>query len=418
MAVTAVLGAQWGDEGKGKIVDVLSETSDIVARFQGGSNAGHTIKVGERQTILHQIPSGILHPALDCILGNGMVLDPIALQDEIAELQNAGIQTQNRIHISMNAQVLTPLHKRLDAASEKALGAQAIGTTQRGIGPCYTDKVARRGIQVKDLRDPINVERLLRDRLSNYLHAGVLDQKDREIVLQNMEQFLTAATQMQQMAENTISLLHKAIKTHKSVLIEGAQGSLLDIDLGSYPYVTSSNTVAGNICTGLGINPFQIDAILGVYKAYTTRVGFGPFPTEQLNPAGEQLQQQGHEFGATTGRKRRCGWFDAVLGRYAQQINGFTGVVLTKLDVLDAFGEILICTRYRNGNYPDIDLAEAEPEYLCLPGWQQPIGDIRHFAQLPANAQRYVETLEELIETPVQYISVGERRSQIITKHS
>lgn len=414
MSISAVLGGQWGDEGKGKIIDALCENSEVVARFQGGANAGHTILVGQEETILHQLPSGIIRENVNCILGTGMVIDPVSLMQEIVYLKKHGIRTDGRIHISLLAHVVTPIHKTLDASREASLGIKAIGTTKRGIGPCYTDKINRSGVRIKDLKNLSLLKSNLEEKLNKNISEGFIPESDRNNLLKEFDDFYKATGNISPFIEDTTLLIHQYIDEGKNILIEGAQGTLLDIDYGSYPYVTSSNTVAGNICTGLGIGPKIIDNITGVFKAYTTRVGAGPFPTELNSPEGDYLQKRGNEFGATTHRKRRCGWFDAALGNYSVKINGFSSIAITKLDVLDDLEEIKICTHYENGSYPSIELNEAVPCYITLPGWSIPINDIRKFVNLPPQAKEYVKTIEDLLETPISHISLGKERHQII----
>ncbi len=416
MSVLAILGAQWGDEGKGKIVDVLSEKSNLVARFQGGANAGHTIKIGNEETILHQLPSGILREKANCILGNGMVIDPIGLLEEIEIVKSKGLEIDSRIKISHLAHIVTPLHKALDCSREIELGKNAIGTTKKGIGPCYSDKISRKGIQARELADILSVKEKLTSLLNFHLAKGNILESEKPRLIKEFEEFYDASQKISGFVFDTISMIHQYIKSDRNILIEGAQGTLLDVDFGSYPFVTSSNTIAGNICTGLGISPKNVHDILGVFKAYTTRVGAGPFPTELLDATGDYLQKTGHEFGATTKRRRRCGWFDAVVGKYSSMINGFTNIALTKLDVLDGLDEIKICTNYKNGKYPGIDLHLAEPEYITLPGWKSTISGIRKFEDLPINTRVYINKLEELLETPIGFISVGKSRDQIISK--
>lgn len=414
MSVTAVIGGQWGDEGKGKIVDTLCEQSEVVARYQGGANAGHTIFVRNEKTIFHQVPSGILHENIDCILGNGMVIDPIGLLNEINNLKSKNIDTDHRIHISLLAHVVTPLHKLLDAGSETSLGTKAIGTTRCGIGPCYADKINRSGIQIKDLKDLRRLQQSMKEKVNESVRHGFISGEEESILDADFEVFYHAAEKISTYAEDTVSLLNQFIRKDKRILIEGAQGTMLDVDFGSYPFVTSSNTTAGGICTGLGISPKHIDKIIGIFKAYTTRVGSGPFPTELISPIGDYLQQRGEEFGATTRRKRRCGWFDAAIGKYSCMINGFTSIAITKLDVLDDLDEIQICTHYENGNYPDIGLESGSPYYITLKGWKQPISHLHSFAQFPDPAKTYLKTIENLLETKISRISVGKERHQII----
>ncbi|PIS30524.1 MAG: adenylosuccinate synthase [Candidatus Marinimicrobia bacterium CG08_land_8_20_14_0_20_45_22] len=414
MSVTAVIGGQWGDEGKGKIVDALCKSSEVVARYQGGANAGHTILVGNEETILHQVPSGILHPKSECILGNGMVIDPIGLSNEIDHLQRRGIETQNRIHISLLAHVVTPLHKAYDAYSELSLGKKAIGTTKRGIGPCYSDKINRTGIQIKDLKDISHLKMNMAEKIFRAGQAGVVTKEILPELESQLPEFFTAAERIAQYSEDTISLLDRYIHENKRILVEGAQGTMLDVDFGSYPFVTSSSTTAGGICTGLGISPRHIDKIIGIFKAYTTRVGAGPFPTELFDATGDFLQQRGGEIGATTRRKRRCGWFDAAVGKYSCRINGFSSIAITKLDVLDELDEIKICTGYENGSIPEIDLLDAIPHFITLKGWKTDITQCNRYEILPNNAKVYLETISELLETKISHVSVGKDRSQII----
>ncbi|MBU0712081.1 adenylosuccinate synthase [bacterium] len=414
MPVTAVLGAQWGDEGKGKIVDNLSENADVVARFQGGANAGHTINVKGKETILHQLPSGILHEKAECIMGNGMVIDPVGMVDELNYLRSEGIDTGNRIHVSLQAHVVTPLHKLLDSKSETALGKDAIGTTKRGIGPCYSDKINRSGIQIRDLKSINHVKDIINHKIDAYLQKGLLCQDEIDAITTDLETFYNCVPEVYACAADTSLLMYGYIKNGLALLIEGAQGSLLDVDFGSYPFVTSSNTTAGNIATGLGIGPTNIDRIIGVYKSYTTRVGAGPFPTEQINETGDYLQQAGGEIGATTKRKRRCGWFDATIGAYTARINGFTSIAITKLDVLDYMEEIQICTHYQSGSFPGIDLQSAVPQYIRMKGWRQDTSSARTFDNLPIEAQAYVRKIEELLDAPLEYVSVGKEREQLI----
>jgi adenylosuccinate synthase len=417
-----IVGSQWGDEGKGKIVDVLAERVDIVARYQGGANAGHTVHVGDDEFVLHQIPSGILHPQRRCLLGNGVVLDPFQFFEELDGLTARGIDAEPRVGISARAHLLLPYHKVLDRAAEERRGAGKIGTTGRGIGPAYEDKVARQGIRVADLRDAGRAADALRaaaarvnERLAAQQSAESVD-ADRLVdeVLALRERLLSLATE-------TGREIQDALRAGKRVLLEGAQGALLDVDHGTYPFVTSSNTTAGGAPIGVGIGPTAIDAVLGVVKAYTTRVGSGPLPTELPSPMQERVRELGGEYGATTGRPRRCGWFDAVVVRYAARVNGLTGLAVTKLDVLDTLDEIRIATGYRAGGqtldeFPgDLGLLdEAEPVYETLAGWESPTTDARRWEDLPEAARRYLRRLEELTGVPIWYVSVGTRRDQII----
>ena len=418
-----VVGAQWGDEGKGKLVDVLAEKADWVVRYQGGANAGHTVHIGDKSFVLHQIPSGILHPGVRCAIGNGVVMDPETLFTEVDELIADGVDVEGRLYVSERAHLVMPYHKLVDKASA---ASKAIGTTGRGIGPAYEDKVARRGVRVLDLRNPT--------RLRELVTAGVeranaqLERSGSELraLVDDTIATLDALTpRLLGLADDVGLCVHRAIKSGAAVLLEGAQGSMLDIDHGTYPFVTSSNTTVGGAATGVGISPMSLQCALGVVKAYTTRVGHGPLPTEFAEPLQTQVRTLGHEFGATTGRARRCGWFDGVVVRYAARVNGLTALAITKLDVLDTLDELLVCTGYRiNGvvhtEFPaDLQLLEhAEPVYETMPGWNQSTQDARKLEDLPAAARAYLDRLEALCETPIAYVSVGTRRDQIIGVHA
>jgi adenylosuccinate synthase len=419
---TVIVGSQWGDEGKGKIVDVLAEKVEIVARYQGGANAGHTVHVGDEEFVLHQIPSGILHQGRRCLLGNGVVFDPFQFFEELDALTVRDIDAEPRVGVSGRAHLLLPYHKILDRAAETGRGAKKIGTTGRGIGPAYEDKAARQGIRVADLRDPARAEELLRsaaERVNGRLAGiGADDRVDADRLVQDVfgvrERLLTLSV-------DTGRIIHEAIRGGGHVLLEGAQGALLDVDHGTYPYVTSSNTTAGGAALGVGIGPTAIDAVIGVVKAYTTRVGEGPLPTELASPMQEQVRELGGEFGATTGRPRRCGWFDAVVVRYASRVNGLTGLAVTKLDVLDTLPELKIATGYKVGgevldDFPaDLALlADAEPVYEVMPGWESSTAEARRWDDLPPRARAYLERLAELSEAPIWFVSVGTRRDQII----
>lgn len=414
-----VVGAQWGDEGKGKLVDVLAERADLVVRYQGGANAGHTVVTGESQFVLHQIPSGILHPGVTCIVGNGVVLDPDTFFTELDELTAREVNTVGRLFVSDRAHLVLPYHKQLDAASEKN---QKIGTTGRGIGPAYEDKYGRRGIRLADLRDLDAGLELVRDRVERAnLLLQMMGSEERADFDQHAELIRRLAPRLLPLATDCGRLVDQALRRGQRVLLEGAQGSLLDVDHGTYPFVTSSNTTAGGAATGVGIGPTAIDGVLGVVKAYTTRVGNGPLPTEVHGAAGDRLREAGAEFGATTGRPRRCGWFDANVVRYAVRINGLTGLAVTKLDVLDGMDEVLVGTGYRlNGEVceeipGDVDrLSRVEPVYETMPGWSRSTGDARRLADLPARARAYLDRLEDLAGAPLRYVSVGTRRDQII----
>ena len=414
-----VVGAQWGDEGKGKLVDVLAERADLVVRYQGGANAGHTVVIGDTQFILRQIPSGILHPGVTCVVGNGVVLDPETFFGELDQLASRGIDTAGRIFVSDRAHLVLPYHKLLDAASERS---QKIGTTGRGIGPAYEDKYGRRGVRVTDLRRLDCARPLLDERVARANRLlEMLGGSERASVEEHVALLERLAPRLLPLTADAGLLVYRAIREGRRVLLEGAQGSLLDVDHGTYPYVTSSNTTAGGATVGAGIGPTLIHDVLGVVKAYTTRVGNGPLPTEAESPHGERLRELGGEFGAVTGRPRRCGWFDATVVRYAARVNGLTGLAVTKLDVLDSFAEIPVCTGYRlDGERCDEMPAEVEalgrvqPVYEVLTGWSRSTGAVRRLADLPSEARAYLDRLEALSGVPVRYVSVGTRRDQII----
>ena len=418
---TVVLGCQWGDEGKGKIVDVLAEDMHVVARYQGGANAGHTVHVGDDEFILHQIPSGILHPEKRCLLGNGVVLEAIGFGQEYDDLESRGIAVDGRVGVSQRAHLVMPYHRLLDNVSEDQ-AEQKIGTTGRGIGPTYEEKAGRRGLRVSDLEHPERVAALVEGGVERACRrartlGGDLPGDVRSMV----DETLRAAERLRPLATDTGLEILNAIRGGRRVLLEGAQGTALDLDHGTYPFVTSSTTTAGGAATGSGIGPTAIDAVIGVVKAYTTRVGNGPLPTGYDAELDEKLRDLGGEFGATTGRPRRCGWFDAVLARFSARVNGLTGLAVTKLDVLDTLPEISIANAYRTprGELHEFpadtwQLEEARPIYETLPGWRTSTKDARTMADLPAPARRYLDRIEELTETPVQMVSVGTRRSQII----
>jgi adenylosuccinate synthase len=423
MSNVVVIGAQWGDEGKGKIVDILTEFADDVVRFQGGNNAGHTLVVGDEKVILHLIPSGILHQGKRCVIGNGVVLDPEVFIREITNLKSKGrLEDDGCLLLSESLHIIMPYHKRIDIAREAKCGEKKIGTTGRGIGPAYEDKVGRRGIRLMDLIDRELFARKLREYLeeNNFILEKLLGEKPftfEEIY----DQYCGYAEILRKYVADTSLILYRDIKEGKKVLFEGAQGTLLDVDHGTYPFVTSSSTCAGGACTGTGVSPRDIHEIIGISKAYITRVGSGPFPTELADADGESLRQVGGEFGSTTGRPRRCGWFDAIVAKYAVRVNGLTGVALTKLDVLDAFDTIRICTGYEyDGKTLDELPANLEvfgncrPVYEEMPGWKTDLSAVRSFADLPEKAQRYVRRLEELIGCPIVIVSVGARRDQTI----
>ena len=417
-----VVGAQWGDEGKGKIVDVLAERADLVVRYQGGANAGHTVDTGAGEFVLHQIPSGILQGAV-CVVGNGVVLDPEQLFAELDALEARGVRTEHKLHISDRAHLTLPYHKLLDRAREKK---DKIGTTGRGIGPTYEDKYGRRGIRVGDLRNLQRTQELVRARVETAnqmlgLLSGERASGERADVEEHQQLLARLAPRLLPLAVDASRVIWEALERGESVLLEGAQGALLDVDHGTYPYVTSSNTTAGGAAVGVGIGPTAIDAVLGVVKAYTTRVGNGPLPTEAAPDVAERIRALGGEFGATTGRPRRCGWFDAVVVRYAVRVNGLTGLAVTKLDVLDSFAEIPIGVGYRldgetiDSMPPDVEtIARVEPIYEMVTGWQKRLNEVRKLADLPPAARAYVDRLQDLAGAPVRYVSVGTRRDQII----
>lgn len=418
MPVTAVIGGQWGDEGKGKIVDTLGVDADIVARYQGGANAGHTVIIGDATFILHQIPSGILHENVRCILGHGMVIDPVSLVEEIDSLNDSGIDTTGRILLSNHAHVVTPLHRAMDRAT-----GEVIGTTGRGIGFAYSDKARRLGIRAVDLIDIRGLGDYILKRLKLAMDQGDLHDEQLPALKDDIEQFLQASKKIAEYLADTVTILNDALDRGDNILIEGAQGSLLDLDLGTYPYVTSSSSNAAGIAGGLGIPARSIDRLIGIFKAYTTRVGNGPFPSELEDQTGKRLQDKGAEFGATTGRPRRCGWFDAVAARYACRINGIDEVYLSKLDVLEKFDRLKICTGYTwNGetihNFSSAihKLDKVEPVYEELPGWDSSISGLTDANDLPSEAKTYIARIEELLEVPISHVSIGAERSQILKR--
>jgi adenylosuccinate synthase len=421
-----VLGTQWGDEGKGKIVDLLSRDSDAVVRFQGGHNAGHTLVIDGEKTVLHLIPSGILQPGVECLIGNGVVLSLHALREEIERLESRGVEVRSRLMIAPNCAIIMPWHQQLDMAREKARGDRAIGTTGRGIGPAYEDKVARRGLRTSDLLDFAS----LPDKIENILdfHNFVLSERfgvDALSVEAMVEEARALGDYFRDLVGDVSGRLYALRREGRSVMFEGAQGSLLDIDHGTYPYVTSSNTTIGGVCTGAGIGPDAIDYVLGITKAYVTRVGGGPFPTELFDEHGKRLAERGHEFGATTGRPRRCGWLDAVALRRMVSLNGVSGFCVTKLDVMDGFEQIRVCTGYRlHGqtlDAPPLDSrawGDLEPVYETFPGWSEATRGVTRMADLPANAQAYLAAMEELCGAPVHLVSTGpERHENIVIRH-
>ncbi len=415
-----VLGTQWGDEGKGKIVDLLTEQASAVVRFQGGHNAGHTLVIGGEKTVLHVIPSGILREDVDCLIGNGVVLSPSALLTEIEQLEARGVPVRERLKISAACPLILSYHVALDQAREARRGDRKIGTTGRGIGPAYEDKVARRGLRLGDLRDPKRFAEKLEEVLDYHNHALVHYYHQEALEFDAvLAQALSEGEQLLPMMADVTSILHEYRKTNAKLLFEGAQGSLLDIDHGTYPYVTSSNTTAGGTATGSGFGPLYLDYVLGITKAYTTRVGSGPFPTELFDAVGERLAERGHEFGATTGRARRCGWFDAVSLRTAVNINSVSGLCLTKLDVLDGLEEVSICVGYTDAQGNPVpspidsqDYEALQPVYETLPGWSESTVGLKQVDELPANARRYIERVEELVGAPIDIISTGPDREE------
>ncbi|MER7848068.1 adenylosuccinate synthase [Kitasatospora sp. NPDC096077] len=425
MPALVLVGAQWGDEGKGKATDLLGGSVDYVVRYQGGNNAGHTVVIGDQKYALHLLPSGILSPNVTPVIGNGVVIDPGVLLSELNGLNERGIDT-SKLLVSGNAHLITPYHRTIDKVTERFLGKRRIGTTGRGIGPTYADKINRVGIRVQDLFD----ESILRQKIEAALH----DKNQILVKLYNrravpaelvVEEYLGYAEKIKPFLADTTLVLDEALKANKVVLLEGGQGTLLDVDHGTYPFVTSSNPTAGGACTGAGIGPTKIDRVIGILKAYTTRVGSGPFPTELLDEDGEALRRIGGERGVTTGRDRRCGWFDAVIARYATRVNGLTDFFLTKLDVLTGWEQIPVCVAYEiDGRrveelpYNQSDFHHAKPIYETLPGWTEDISKAKTFAELPKNAQAYVKALEEMSGAPISAIGVGPGRDETIQINS
>ncbi len=422
-----LLGAQWGDEGKGKIVDLLTESADAVARFQGGHNAGHTLVINGRKTVLHLVPSGAMREGVECLIGNGVVVDPGQLMKEIRGLEENRVQIRSRLSISPGCPLILPYHRALDISREKASGKKAIGTTGRGIGPCYEDKVARRGVRLMDLANPGVFADRLREVMAYHNHVLVHYLGAAPVDYQScLEQSLELGEQVLPMMCDVSSKLRHLRDAGKSVIFEGAQGMLLDIDQGSYPYVTSSNTTAAAAAIGTGIGPLDLDFVLGIVKAYTTRVGAGPFPTELFDEVGQRLAERGHEFGATTGRPRRCGWLDVVALRRASQVCGLSALGVTKLDVMDGLEVVRMCTGYRltDGTLLELppygadEMANCEPVYEELPGWKESSAGCRKYEELPENAKSYLHRLTELVGLPIDLISTGaERDDTIILRH-
>ncbi|HEU5429709.1 MAG TPA: adenylosuccinate synthase, partial [Actinocrinis sp.] len=425
MPALVLVGAQWGDEGKGKATDLLGGSVDYVVRYQGGNNAGHTVVIGDQSYALHLLPSGILTPGCIPVIGNGVVIDPAVLLQELDGLTARGVDTSNLI-ISANAHLITPYHRTIDKVTERFLGSSRIGTTGRGIGPTYADKISRIGIRVQDLFDPgilaKKVEAALRDR-----NQMLVKLYNRRAIAADaiVEEYLGYADRLRPHVADTSLLLNQALDEGKVVLLEGSQGTLLDVDHGTYPFVTSSNPTTGGACSGSGIGPTKITRSIGILKAYTTRVGAGPFPTELFDADGEALRTKGHERGVTTGRDRRCGWFDAVIARYATRVNGLTDFFLTKLDILTGWEQIPVCVAYdvdgvRYDELPmtQTDFHHAKPIYEFLPGWDEDITKARDFSDLPTNAQNYVRTLEQMSGAPISAIGVGPERDATIQLRS
>jgi adenylosuccinate synthase len=421
MANCVVLGMQWGDEGKGKIIDLITPSFDAVARYQGGPNAGHTVYVKGKKIILHLIPSGILHENKLCLIGNGVVFNPESFLNEMEQLRDYGVKSFDNIAISKNAHLILPYHFEIESLLEERMGDNKIGTTLRGIGPAYVDKLNRCGIKVGDLLN----EGVLKEKIelnvtekNEYLTHFGRPRLDANAII---SKFMDYAAQIRMYIKDVSYLLNQKMREGYSVLIEGAQGTLLDIDHGTYPFVTSSNPTIGGVCTGLGISPYVLDAVFGVSKAYNTRVGSGPFPTEIIGETGDYLREKGSEFGATTGRPRRCGWYDAVAAAYAVRLNGIKRVILTKADVLDGLDELKICEgyKYKGGQFPSFPtekwiLEQVEPQYRTVKGWKEPIDDIRDFESLPQAFKDYIANIEELIQAEVAIISTGKDRHQTV----
>ena len=427
MSIRVIVGAQWGDEGKGKIVDVLAKEADHVVRYQGGANAGHTLKFDDKEVVLHLIPSGIFSSKGSCIIGNGVVVDPIALQEEIRTVEAMGVDLKDRLCISDAAHVILPYHKVLDKVKEKQRGSDAIGTTGRGIGPAYVSKVSRVGLRMGDLLYPEFTKAKIRevvDEINPSLESLYKSERlDPEAIIAQVEEAVEA---IKPYIRNTTHFLHKALRRQDSILLEGAQGSMLDVDHGTYPFVTSSSPTSGGACTGSGVPPTALTHVMGITKAYCTRVGNGPFPSEEDNETGEALRKAGHEFGATTGRPRRCGWLDLVALRYAVELNGMNELALTKLDVLDGFETIKVCTAYKlDGKEIDFvplradDLYRVEPVYQEFPGWKgQTTRNVTEWEDLPEAAQNYVNWIEEQLGIWFTFISTGPKRNETIRRFS
>ncbi len=424
MTTLVIVGSQWGDEGKGKITDLLSEQADLVVRYQGGSNAGHTVVWENNTFIFHHLPSGILHSGTKCFIGSGVVLDPEILLQELEELKNKGIEVEGNLFIDYKTHVVLPYHKILDEIKEEKRGKSKIGTTKRGVGPAYIDKIARTGIRMVDLIEKdllvLKLKNNLREKkdIFQYLYQVDFSFEQQENLIKD---YLEYGKKLKKYVVDVSLLVNQAIDEGKKVLFEGAQGTLLDIDHGTFPYVTSSNPIAGGACTGSGVGPTKIDKVLGITKAYTTRVGSGPFPTELKDKLGEYMREEGGEYGATTGRPRRCGWFDVVIVKYAVRINGLDSLALTKIDVLNNMDKIKICTAYKYKGkviqeFPaNLEiLAQCTPVYEELEGWREDISDIKSFDQLPQSLKNYIQKIEEIVKTKIVLISVGPERNQTI----
>lgn len=425
MSVRVVIGAQWGDEGKGKIVDLLSDKADFVVRYQGGANAGHTLKFDDKTFVLHLIPSGIFNGTAGCVIGNGVVIDPIALIKEIKDVQEMGFSLEGRFFISQTAHVILPYHKLLDQLKEKRRGGDAIGTTGRGIGPAYVSKVSRVGIRMEDLLNKKVLRKKIEQNITDINFALQNLYKEPTLSVDNlMEELNHSIDTLSPFICNTTNLLHQALDNKKSILLEGAQGCLLDVDHGTYPYVTSSSPTSGGACTGSGVPPTALTHVMGITKAYCTRVGNGPFPTELLGEKGEELRKKGHEFGATTGRPRRCGWLDLVALKYACRINGINELTLTKMDVMDGFESIDVCTGYKinKGEETDVfplsleEIENIEPVYTSLKGWDKDISGMTEWSQLPEAAITYIEFVEKYLGVKFTIISTGPKRTETIVR--
>ena len=424
MSNKIVVGTQWGDEGKGKVTDMLASTADVVVRFGGGNNAGHTVIVDDEKFELHIIPSGILYPEKTCVIGNGVVIDPVVLVEEMEGLEKRGISLDN-LYISETAHVIMPYHRFLDGLEEKRKGDDKLGTTGKGIGPTYTDKVSRKGIRVIDLLDEDRFRKKLEKNLEykNILLEKIYNEEPFSVE-EIIEEYKPSIEKIRSHVKNTSLLLNEKIKENKKIFFEGAQGTLLDIDYGTYPYVTSSNPTAGGVCTGTGVGPVKIDDVIGVAKGYITRVGEGPFPTELKGEIGEKLREKGNEFGVTTGRPRRCGWLDIPVLKHAVRVNGLTEIVLTKIDILSGFEEIKVCTGYKNGDkvlkeFPaNFEILEDyEPIYESFEGWDEDISKIREYENLPENTKKYIEKIEEMVNTRISIIGIGPGREEAIIKN-